>query len=133
MLPEPSQVEQEIDERVRAILSDARLVPFLRIIEQHNSQPREIPGRRLPRKDHLLLVPHLFQALASVRARNELRQKLPVLDQPAAEVREHLQNVVTRCKALAELIRKGPQPHVALAAETSTNEAQGLRPGDRGV
>lgn len=122
MLPEPSQAEQEINERVGAILSEARLAPFLRIIEQHNSRPREVPGRRLPQTDHFLLGPHLRQVLLSVQARNEVRQRLPVLDQPAAEVRKHLQEVAADSKALAELIRKGPQPHIVLAGETNANE-----------
>jgi len=123
MLPEPSQAERQINERVQAILSDPRLAPFLRIIEQHNSRPRDVPGRRLPQKDHFLLGPHLRQVLVSVQARNEVHQKLPVLDLPAAKVREHLQNVAASCKDLAKLIRKGPQPHVALAGKTSTNTA----------
>lgn len=110
------------DERILAILSDARLAPFLRIIEQHNSRPREVPGRRLPQKDHFLLGPHLHQVLMSVQARNELRGQLPVLDQPAAEVRSHLQKVAADCKVLAELIRKGPQPGVALAGSIGRNE-----------
>jgi hypothetical protein len=122
MLPEPSQAEQEISERVQAILSDARLVPFLRIIEQHNSRPREVPGRRLPKRDHFLLGPHLRQVLLSVQARNEVRQRLPELDQPAAEVRKHLQQVAADSKALAELIRKGPQPGIALADSIGRNE-----------
>jgi hypothetical protein len=68
---EPAQGEQEIDEideRVWAVLSDARLAPFLRIIEQHNSQLREIPERRLSRKDHFLLGPYLRRILLSVRS-----------------------------------------------------------------
>jgi hypothetical protein len=122
-LPEPSPVERDITERVREILGDPRLVAFLRILEQHNSQLREIPGRRLPQKDHFLLSPHLHQVLMSVRFRTELRERLPVFDQPAAEVRKHLQKATADCKALATLIRKGPQPHVAPAGETSANEA----------
>jgi len=122
MLPEPSQAERQINERVRAILSDLRLAPFLRIIEQHNSRPRDVPGRRLPQKDHFLLGPHLRQVLVSVQARNEVRQRLPVLDQPAVQVRDHLQNVAADCKTLADLIRKGPQPGIAIAGSIGRNE-----------
>jgi predicted component of type VI protein secretion system len=99
------------------------LAPLLRIVEQHNREPREMPGRRLPQKDNFLLGPHIFQVLVSLESRSEVRQRLPVLDQPAAEVRNHLQKVAADCKALAELMRKGPQPHVALAGETRAKEA----------
>jgi hypothetical protein len=61
--------------------------------------------------------------LTSVQARNELRQRLPIFDEPAAEFRNHLQKVAADSKALAALIGKGPQPHVALAAATNANEA----------
>jgi len=57
-----------------------------------------------------------------VQARGQLRQRLPLLDQQAAEVRDHLLKVATDCEFLAKLIRKGPQPDVALAGKTSTNE-----------
>jgi len=123
MLPEPSPAERDIAERVRGFLTDPKLVPFLRLLEQHNSRPRCEPGRRTPSKTPFLLGPHLHQVLTSVQARDEVRQKFPVLDQPAAEVREHLQNVSAKCNALAGLIRKGPQPYVALAGKTNTNEA----------
>jgi len=122
MLPEPSPAERDIIERLRGILNDPRLVPVLRILEKHNSCPRWEPGRRTPTNARFRLGPHLRQVLTSVQGRGEMRQRLPVLDQPAAEVREHLQDVSAGCKRLAELIRKGPQPHVALAGETSTNE-----------
>jgi hypothetical protein len=114
MLPKPSQAEQEINNRVLAILSDAGLTHFLRIIEQHNSQAREVPGRRRRQKD-FLLAPHVRLVLTSVQEDNEKRT--------AAEVRNHLQKVAAGCKALATLTRKGPQPHIVLAAETSANEA----------
>jgi hypothetical protein len=122
MLPAPSQAEQEIDECVRAILSDAKLGRFLRVIERHNSQPREMPGRRLPQRDHFLLGPHLRQVLMSAQARDELRRRLPVLNQPAAEVRDHLQKVAADCKSLADLIRKGPEPGIALAGSIGRND-----------
>jgi hypothetical protein len=115
--------EPEIDKRVLAILSDARLACFLRIIERHNSQPRDIPGRRLPQRDHFLLARELRRVLLSIQVDNEKRQRYPVLDQPAAEVRNHLQRVASDCRTLAELIRKGgPQPGIALAGPIGRNE-----------
>jgi hypothetical protein len=119
----PALVRRELATQIEEILYRPDLVPLLRIIEEHNSQPREIPGRRLPQNDRFLLGPHLFQVLVSVESRSEVRQRLPVLDQPAAEVRSHLQKVAADCKILAALVCKGPQPHVALAAETNANEA----------
>jgi hypothetical protein len=123
MLPEPSAAERDIVKRIQGILSDTRLIPFLSILEQHSRRERWEPGRLNPSKTRFLLGPHLRQVLLSVQARTELRQKLPVLGRPAAEVRKHLQKVSTGCKDLAELIREGPRPHVALAGETNANEA----------
>jgi hypothetical protein len=121
--PVPALVQPELRSRIKEILYRPELVRLLRIIEKHNSEPREVPDRRLPQKDNFLLGPHLFQALASVESQRELRQRLPMLNQPAAEVRNHLRKVAADCKALAVLVRRGPQPHVALAAGTSANEA----------
>ena len=98
------------------------LAPLLSIIEQHNSQPREVPGRRLPQKDHFLLGPHLFQVLDVGPKTQRAAPEVPILDQPAAEVREHLQKVAAGCEALAELIRKGPQPGIALGGSIGRNE-----------
>jgi hypothetical protein len=120
----PAFVRPDIATRIKEILCCPRLGPVLASIGKHNTQPREIPGRRLPWKDHFLLGPHLFQVLVSVQARNELRQQLPVLAQPAAEVRKHLQKAATHCEALAGLISKGPQPSVALAGATRENEVR---------
>ena len=120
--PVPALVRAELETRMKEILRHPELGPLLGIIEQHNSQPRELPGRRLPQKDNFLLGPHLFQVLVSVQSRNEVHQRLPVLDQPAAEVRNHLQKVATDCKALAALILKGPQPGIALAGSIGRNE-----------
>jgi hypothetical protein len=125
-LPESSPVEQEINARVRETLGDPRLVPFLNILNQHNGRPRCEPGRRTPSKTPFLLGPHLFGILDSVRARKEIREKIPVLDQPAAEVRAHLKEVSAKCRALAKLIMRGPQPRVALAGETNTNAVLGV-------
>jgi len=123
MLPEPSPVEQDISERVQAILNDPRLVPLLRILEAHNNRPRCEPERRTPSKNRFLLAPHLRAVLVSVQERNEVRRRLSALDQPAAEVRKHLQEVAADCKTLATLIRKGPQPQVALAPQSQANAA----------
>jgi hypothetical protein len=122
--PELSLADREIVSRIENILRHPDLAPFLNMLERHNRNPKILPGRRLPRPGpHFLLGPHLFQVLMSVEARRALRAKLPTLDKPAAEVRAHLQMVSGRCIRLANLIRKGPQPHVALAGETGANEA----------
>ena len=123
-MPELPLSFRDIPDRVEGILRHPDLVPFLSILERHNRSPKIIPGRRLPAPGpHFLLAPHLFQVLMSVEDRRTLRVKLPAFDQPAAEVRMHLQTVSARCRSLANLIRKGPQPHVALAAESGLNEA----------
>jgi hypothetical protein len=120
--PLPALVRPGLATQIEEILHRPELLPLLRIIGQHNSRPREIPGRRLPQKDNFLLGPYLFQVLISVEGRNEQRRRLPALDQPAAQVRDHLQDVAANCKNLAALIRKGPQPHVALARKTGAND-----------
>jgi hypothetical protein len=124
--PEIPSSFRDIAKRVEDVLRYPDLVPFLYILERHNHIPKIIPGRRLPAPGpHFLLGPHVFQVLMSAESRRALRAKLPAFDQPAAEVRAHLQTVSTRCRRLANLIRKGPQPHVALAAESCLNEAFG--------
>jgi hypothetical protein len=125
--PQLSPAERKIVARVEEILQRPDLTPFLSILGLHNRTPQIPSGRRLAaRGAPFLLGPHVFQVLASVQARNELRQKLPVLNQPAAEVREHLQKAAANCKYLAELVRKGPQPHLALAGKTSANAILGV-------
>jgi hypothetical protein len=120
--PPLSPTQREIVQFVTKILRHPNLVPFLSILEHHNSTPRWQLGRRTPTKTRFLLGPHLYQVHSSVRARDETRRRLPVLDQPAAEIRAHFRTVAGECKTLAELLRKGPQPLVALASETRTNE-----------
>jgi hypothetical protein len=56
MPPELSPAERAIVERIQGILSDQRLVPFLRIVD-HNSRPRCEPGRRTPSETLFLLGP----------------------------------------------------------------------------
>jgi hypothetical protein len=121
-MPEVPPSMRDIAQRVEEIMRCPELLLFLTVVEQHNRRPHWEPGRRLPQKDNFLLCPHLFQVLISVESRNELHQRLPVLDQPASEVRMHLLKAATDCKGLAALIRKGPQPGVALAGATSANE-----------
>ena len=118
----PALVRPELERRIKEILYRPELVPLLELIERHNSQPQEVRGRRLPRKDNFLLGPHLFQVLVSVESRDELRQRLPVLGRPAAEGRDHMRKVAQDCQTLAAVIRKGPQPDLALAGKTSANE-----------
>ncbi len=118
----PALVPSELEARIKEILYCPKLASLLNIIRKHNSQLREVPGRRLPQRDNFLLGPHLFQVLISVQNRNEMRQRLPLLDQPAAEVRNHLKKVAKDCEALAALIRIGPQPGIALAGSIGRNE-----------
>ena len=110
-----------IVERVKDIVQRPELARFLSILEQHNRSPKIIPGRRCPAPGSFALGPHLFQVLMSVEAQHEVRSKLPKFGQPAAEMRAHLQDVSTKCRALADVIRGGPQPHVALAAASDAN------------
>jgi hypothetical protein len=112
---------KNITVRTEAILRDPEVAPLLSILGEHNRQSQLEPGRRTPRKNSFLLSPHLIRVLASVQARSELGQMFPVLDQPAAKIRAHFRTVAGDCKTLVELLRKGPQPHVALAGKTRTN------------
>jgi hypothetical protein len=100
--PELSQSEHDIAKQVQEILRRPELAPFLSILEQYNRTPKINPGRRLPALGPpFLLGPHLFQVLGSVELQHQVRAKLPVLDQPAAEVRAHLKDVSTKSRALA--------------------------------
>jgi hypothetical protein len=103
-LPELSPAYREIVRRIEDILRHPDLVPFLNILERYNRSPKIIPGRRLPvQGPHFLLGPHVFQVLVSVEDQRALRAKLPAFDQPAAEVRAHLQTVSDRCRRSANL------------------------------
>jgi hypothetical protein len=120
--PELSPIEREFVARVRGILGRPELVRVLGVVGQHNCTPKIIPGRRgITLGQPFLLSPYLWHVLTTVEQRCQRRAKLPALDQPPAQVQAHLQDVAAKCRALADLIRKGPQPHVALAPKSDVN------------
>src|SRR5262249_13490769 len=99
--------------QVEKVLQRPELAKFLIVLEKHNSA----------RKTPFLLGPHLFQVVGSVEDRRATRTRMPVLNRPPAEVRAHSQEGSAKSKALARLLRKGPQPGVALAARNQDWEA----------
>src|SRR5262249_10029033 len=100
----PLERWNSIVHQVEKALHRPELAKFLTVLEKHNST----------RKTPFLLGPHLFQVVGSVEDRRTIRTNMPVLNRPPAEVRAHLQEASAKSKALAKLLRKGPQPGVAL-------------------
>ena len=109
----PPERWNSIVHQVEKVLHRPELAKFLTVLERHNST----------RKTRFLLGPHLFQVIGSVEDRRAFRAKMPVMNRPPAEVRAHFQEGSAKSKALARLLRKGPQPGVALAARNQDWEA----------
>jgi len=128
MLPKPAPAEVVLVERVLKILADPKLAPLLCILDDHNSR---IQRRGTTKRAKVLLGPLVRQVVTWVQARNELRQKLPILDQPAAKVRKHFRDVSADCTRLARLVRRGPQPYVARlqVKQMPTKCSEFLHPG----
>jgi len=101
-----------IARRINKVLAHRDLTNFLRVLEKHNS------NRATP----FLLGPYLFHVIHSVEARKDYLQMMPALGRRPAELRAHLQAVSAKAKTLARLVRKGPQPLIALAARDEVRE-----------
>jgi hypothetical protein len=134
---QPTREWVDIAGRVEKILACRELRDVLRMLEKQNidcSKP-------------FLLGPQLFGIIHSVEARKVSLQAMSVLGGRLAEVRAHFHDASAKARALAGLVRRGPQPFVALAArdevaETftvfqpcptiqSTNERAAIVPFDR--
>jgi hypothetical protein len=108
----PSPAWIDIAKRVETFLSHHELKTVLRVLETHNCD----------RPKPFLLGPQLFGVILSIEARKTTVQMKPVLDRRPAEVRDHFQEASAKAKALAKLVRKGPQPFIALAAHDDLRE-----------
>jgi hypothetical protein len=128
----PPEHWASVAERVEKVLRHPELAKFLTVLERHNTsqrtqflgQPRGDPHNPNIRQSALFLIgPYLCQILQSVEARRAAHEKFSALDRPAADFRAHFQKAATKIRALAALLRKGPQPHVALAARSDLWDA----------
>ena len=97
---------RDIAQRIHSVLGRFELRKVLEVLATHN-QNRARP---------FLLGPYLFNIVLSVDARNDILQKMPALGRRNAELRAHYQEVSVKAKEFAKLVRKAPQPHIALAA-----------------
>jgi hypothetical protein len=106
-------------ERVEQVLAHPDLRKVLRVLEEHNRN-------RSKRANPFLLGPHLFRIIRSEAERKSTLSKIPILQRRPAELRAHFKAASVKAKALARLVRKGPQPHIALAARHDAREAFSL-------
>lgn len=115
----------EIADRVESALAHPDLAIFIGNLEKHN---RALAADRQRRRNRspFLLGPYLFHIIHSVQAREFTRAEMPVLNCPAAEVRSHFKEVSAKAKALAALLRRGPQPTVVLSAPDKVGRAAAL-------
>jgi hypothetical protein len=134
----PQEGWTEIVERVETVVKNPELSSFLTILQDHNSRKPDTPASRSPvrkrrelfwrsrrstcrrRRSPFLLSPYLFHIIHSVEARCETSAQWPALDRPPAKIRAHFQEASAKAKALASLLRKGPQPTVRLARSTQS-------------
>jgi hypothetical protein len=113
-----------IAERVEQVLASPDLRDFLRVLEKHNLRVLEEHNRnRSQRANPFLLGPHLFHVIHSAEARKDSLQMMPALGRRPAELRAHFQAASVRAKSLARLVRRGPQPFIALAAHDDVTDA----------
>jgi hypothetical protein len=115
-LPSARASWTRIADRVENVLRASTLGELLGILEQHNRN----------KKNPFLLGPYVFQTIASVEARTVKRKEMLALDRPPAKVRAHFKDASAKSKELAVLLRKGPQPHVALAGRRHKWDALSL-------
>jgi len=123
----PSESWIQIARKVEGVLKKPSMSKFLAILDQHNTEL--IAHNRYNherRNSFFLLGPQLFHVFHSVKARSAMLSKMPALNRPPAEVRAHLEEISSKCKDLARLLRKGPQPTVALAAHSDLSDAQSI-------
>jgi hypothetical protein len=93
-------------ERVERILENPELAGTLAILGAYNKNPNQFGP--------LLLSERLFHLIKKVEDRSDVLAKMPALDRPAAQVRAHFGEASIKCKELADLLRQGPLPFVAI-------------------
>jgi hypothetical protein len=103
-------------ERVEQVLARPELRNVLRVLEERNRN-------RSKRANPFLLGPYLFSIIHRIEARREYRQQMPALGRRPAELRAHFQDASKKAKALARVVRKGPQPFTSLAARAHMTDA----------
>jgi hypothetical protein len=113
----PARLWIDIATKIEKVLESCELVPVLRILEQHNIEQNNKKVRER-NKSPLLLGPYLFRAIYSVEQKKTAIKGMPVLMRRPAELRAHFHEASTKARALARLLRKGPQPFVALALQS---------------
>jgi hypothetical protein len=109
---------REIAQRVESVLVRTELRNVLEVVATHN---RNRPNRN--RSSLFLLGPYLFNIIHSLEARSDTQLSMPALGWGNAELRAHYRKASANAKELARLVRKAPQPHIALAAHDEDREA----------
>jgi len=124
LVRDPPREWTDIAKHVEEVLARPELVKFLCVLEKHNSNllKQKVGAERKVRAAPFLLGYHLFYILLNVKQRKANLAKMPVLGQQPAEIRSHFHEAAAKAKALARLVRKGPQPPVALAARHRPTE-----------
>jgi hypothetical protein len=115
----------EIADCIESALAHPDLTIFIGKLEKRN---RALAANRERRRNRspFLLAPYLLHIIHSVQARKFARAAMPVLDGPAAEVSSHFKEVSAKAKALAAILRRGPQPTVLLGAPDEVSRAAAL-------
>src|SRR5262249_39248676 len=90
-------------------------------LEEHNRKQSK-------RASPFLLGPHLFHIIRSEAERKSTLSKIPILQRRPWELRANFQAASAKAKSLARLVRRGPQPFIALAARDDAREAFSLSP-----
>jgi hypothetical protein len=105
-----------VAQEVKKILANPALADFLSVLEAHNDH----------RSSPFLLGPYLAHIIHSSEARKESVQRMPALKRRPSELRAYYHNASKSAKNLARLLRKVPQPSVALSAPDEVREALSL-------
>ena len=114
--PSPQQIDAA--KQTEKVLARRELASVLRMLEQHNRQ-RVLERHKTP----FLLAPYLFQIIISVEQRRSVRKQYPLLAQSPRKVHAHFRKVAAQARALARLLREGPQPPVAAPLDWLLGEA----------
>jgi hypothetical protein len=123
----PSERMIQIAERAVEVLQRPELSECLSMLEQYNTaQQRKQKKEKKRKRSPFLLGVYLFQVFDSIEGRESTLVRMPALDRPAAELRKRYQEASAKSKVLARLLRKLPQPHIALAALRGKRVAQRL-------
>jgi hypothetical protein len=113
----PPQAWIDTAKRIERVLAHPDLSNFLRVLRDRN-------------KEHgtqFLLAPHLFYVIRAAEDRQSTIAKTPALGRRPAELRAHFKKASAKTAALARLVWKGPEPHIALAAMSDYRKPWPLR------